>query len=40
MFRTGQLNQRVGAELNVVLAAWAVGTTVWLAGVASLAAFF
>jgi len=34
------LTQRIRAETKVVLAAWAVGMTIWLSGVASLVLFF
>ena len=34
-----QFSQRTRAELKVVVAAWSVGLTVWLSGMAALAAF-
>ena len=34
------LTQRTRAETKVVLAAWVVGMTVWLSGMAALAACF
>ena len=38
--QTVHSNQRARAESKVVLAAWLVGITVWLSGMASLALFF